>query len=73
MTSDAALARRLQHENDCKSAGRDSGLQSVKSISALQAEPDTLQADIEKLRPVSTSFLCLPAVCQVQLAKLRLT
>ncbi len=41
MASDAALSRWLQHEDDynCKSSGRDSGLQSVKSISALQAEP----------------------------------
>ncbi len=60
IASDADLARRLQHEVDCKSAGRNSGLQSVKSISALQAESDRLQADIEslssrpKLRPISS-------------------
>ncbi len=61
IASDADLARRLQHEENCKSAGRDSGAQSVKSISALQADGDRLQAEFEalasrpKLRPISTS------------------
>lgn len=40
----------------CKSAGCESGLQSVKSTSALQAELHKLQADIEQLHPIGTAF-----------------
>ncbi len=61
MALDAEVARHLQDEEDSKTAGFDSGLQSVESMAALQAKTDALQADTEKLlrgsklRPVGTS------------------
>ena len=61
MDTDADIAIWLQHEEDCKSAGRELWLHSVESMAALG-----LHADIgklrrrSKLRPISTSYHVLP-------------
>ncbi|DBA66779.1 TPA: OTU domain, ubiquitin aldehyde binding [Trebouxia sp. C0005] len=72
MASDAAFAIWLQQEEHCKSAGHESGLHSIESMAAFEAE---LHADIEELRhrsnmrPIRTSY---PCVTQEQIYQLQL-